>query len=261
MLDPIAANEESWPTLTKHRERLMGIRPISEQEVVAEFLRNEFFRREFDRYREHFAGLVWNPDFASEEENRLRRALLFLRRGRLWRELPADTEWWEVALSPGGLSSLRVFPRSHWLRFARNGFYLEEMIGRIAKWVESNPSDPFAMKIRSLRNSFSIANEARTSVILIGGKSQGPFTIIEGNHRMAACLISGRDTARRFRFICGFSARMNHCCWYRTNFFTLCRYAGNFLTYSFDDHERVLQQAMQDGMKNPDLGSPSVDIA
>src|SRR5262249_6857461 len=74
---------------------LKRIRKIGEDEVIAEFLRGEFQQHhEFLGYREPFAKVVAQPDLADPKENDYRRALLDRRRGRLWRELPKDTEWW-----------------------------------------------------------------------------------------------------------------------------------------------------------------------
>ena len=53
--------------------------------MIAEFLRNEFHHREFDEDRGKFQPLVEDPDLGSPAENALRRALLFRRRGALWR--------------------------------------------------------------------------------------------------------------------------------------------------------------------------------
>lgn len=243
-------------------EVLRKLRPMKEDEVIAGFLKNEFFRPEFDRYREQFHDLVWSPDFSDARENKLRRALLFLRRGRLWRELPADTEWWEVELEPKALSELRVFPRNHWLRFAGDGFGLTEMIGRIRPWVEANPAQPFAAKLRSLMADFSVSDKHGGPVLLIGTAASGPFTIIEGNHRIAAAfMISPPEALRRFRFLCGFSSRMVDCCWYRTDFSNLCRYLWNFVTYHLDGHSMVLQQELRAQMETLQPEAQGADTA
>src|SRR6266853_5289151 len=63
------------------------LRSLSEEEVIAEFLRSEFHHPEFTDYRSEFNRLVLQPDLSSPRENALRRALLFLRRGPMWREL------------------------------------------------------------------------------------------------------------------------------------------------------------------------------
>ncbi len=89
---------------------LSVVRSLNEHEVIAEFLRSEFHHPEFEEYRKEFARLVRNPDLTSHRENALRRALLFLRRGAMWRELPEDTKWFQVNLCRSDLTRIRFFP-------------------------------------------------------------------------------------------------------------------------------------------------------
>ena len=84
-------------------------RLLSEEEVMAEFLRSEFHHPEFDEYRHEFDSVVRHPDLNNSRENAVRQALLFLRRGAMWRELPADTQWFEVELTLEDLARIR-FP-------------------------------------------------------------------------------------------------------------------------------------------------------
>ena len=222
------------------------VRRVTEEEVISEFLKSEFYQPEFDRYREQFLDIVAHPDLTSARENELRRALLYRRRGRLWRELPADTEWWQVELRTSDLPRIRVFPRNHWRRLANGNFYLTEMIDHIRARVGSHPSDTFVAKLRSLSDELASAPEHDSSVLLIGLDEEGPLTIIEGNHRMAAAsLVSPQDIHLRFQFLCGFSPRMNECCWYQTDLSTLWRYARNFVAYLFEDPDIVIEQASQ----------------
>ena len=201
---------------------------------------------EFDRYRDQFREIVMRPDLTSARENELRRALLFLRRGRLWRELPLDTQWWEVELQDSDLDRLRIFPRNHWRRLADGNFYLSEMVDNIRERVESDPSDPFAVKLLSVTEELASAAQESSAVLLIGVDEVGPLTIIEGNHRMAAASLLGpSEVRRRFRFLCGLSPHMTECCWYQTDLATLWRYARNFVTYFLDDHDVIIEQALR----------------
>src|SRR5579864_9436735 len=106
-------------------------RPLTEEEVIAEFLKSEFHHPEFEEYRQEFERLVCEPDLTSARENGLRRALLFLRRGAMWRELPADTKWFEVELTTEDLERVRFFPRAQWRRVAQGNFGLMDVVGRI----------------------------------------------------------------------------------------------------------------------------------
>ncbi len=224
------------------------IRRVHEGEVIAEYLKSEFFQPEFDAYREQFRNVVCTPDLANDQENRLRRALLYVRRGRLWQELPPDTEWWELKLEPADLCKIRVFPRKHWCHFAKPNFYFSDVMDRIQPWMRTKTRDPFATKLRSL-NSALANSETRTTVLLIGVDDESPLTILDGNHRMAAAgLISPNNVYERFRFVCGFSSRMMECCWYQTDFFSLWRYARNYVAFVMDDHNIIIRQALQSRM-------------
>ena len=224
---------------------LKKTRRVEENEAIADFLKSEFYQPEFTRYRKAFTELVHNPDLSSERDNSLRRALLFHRRGRLWRELPPQTEWWEVELTPEDLLRTRVFPRNQWLRYGAPNFLLLETAGRIRSRIVAHSRDRFILKLRSL--SIEMAQtEERSSVILITIDEQTPLTIVEGNHRMtAAALISPEDLHTRFRFICGFSPRMAECCWYQTDASTLWHYAKNTATYYLWDRRKMLAQIVQ----------------
>jgi O-antigen/teichoic acid export membrane protein len=230
--DQSVASEEAQTGLRK-------VRRMSEDEVISDFLQSEFYQEEFSRVREQFATLVSEPDFTDENANVLRRALLYHRRGRLWRELPQDTEWWEVELAPEDLHRVRVFARNHWLRYGGPGFFLLETVEKVRKCIVSRSRDPFIQKLRSLSLEL-MQDTSYSSIILISINESTPATILEGNHRMtAAALVSPETLHRRFRFICGFSPRMAECCWYRADASSLWRYLMNTIMYYMIDRRRV----------------------
>jgi hypothetical protein len=219
------------------------LRKISEAEVIAEFLRNEFYQEDFHYDREKYEKIVLEPKLDDELENVVRRALLFRRRGHMWRELPADTEWWLVQLEPEDVAALRVFPRAQWRKIAAGSYHLPEIVQRIRSSHFSNGVRSFVSKIQSL--SYRLRREDDdSSVLLIGIDEQRPLTILEGNHRVVAALLASPDILlSRFRVLCGFSPRMHESCWYDTNLSTLWRYFKHRLRNVVDreaDVERVL---------------------
>ncbi len=218
---------------------LIKVRRVDENDVIAQFLESEFFQEEYKDYREIYADLVLNPDLSDARENAIRRALLFHRRGRLWRELPPDTEWWEVELEPKDVKRIRIFARNHWLQYGAPTFLLADTAERVRSRIADHSQDAFITKLRSL--STEMAQDAEySSVILITINESTPFTILEGNHRMtAAALLSLETLNRRFRFICGFSPRMAECCWYRTDLSTLWGYAVNTVAYYLIDRHKL----------------------
>lgn len=215
-------------------------RALTEEEVIAEFLRSEFHHPEFKEYRHEFSHLVNQPDLGNHRENGLRRALLFLRRGPMWRELPANTQWFEVELKDEDLSRIRFFPRAQWRRVAQGNFYLKEVVERIRQKLDESSQDDFFCKLRLLSGSLQ-ENLTNPTVLLIGINDTGPLTILDGNHRMAATLLSASPTMLgRLHFICGFSPDMIRCCWYYTSVNTLIRYFRNLVRYVSYDPERVI---------------------
>jgi len=221
------------------------LEPLKEAEVIAEFLRNEFHHPEFEEYRDRLGHLVNEPDLNNRQQNALRRALLFIRRGAMWRELPEDTQWFEVSLSARDLARIRVFPRAQWRRIAQDSFYLMDVVERVRTESRNRADNEFFNKLHRL--SLLVGEkEVNPSVLLIGVDEYGPLTILDGNHRVtAATLISGATAVTQFRFICGFSPHMTQCCWYQTNVITLWRYARNLVRYLPYDPESDVGRFLQ----------------
>jgi hypothetical protein len=216
------------------------LRRVTEAEVIAEFLKNEFYQEEFHRDRHHFEHLVLDPDVTREDENQLRRALLFRRRGHMWRELPPDTQWWEMQLDPEDLCKLRVFPRANWRKVANGSFALADIVERIRTGKFSGKVDDFISKVHSLSYQLRFGHDM-SSVIVIGESVGAPMTIIEGNHRLTAAMLAVPEALHtRFRVFLGVSSRMDEVCWHNGNVKNLARYARNRLKHLWHDKDADL---------------------
>lgn len=230
------------PSLPEARGNIRRVRPITEQEAIAEFLKNEIYHEEFDPYRSKIERLVSTPNLENADENALRKALLYLRRGAMWRELPDDTKWFEVEMATSDLAGVRVFPRAQWRRVSQGSFYLHDVVQEIRRASAEEPDDEFFSKLRRL----STDDTVNRTVLLIGLNDTEPVTILDGNHRIAAAMLVAPETVlTRFRFLCGFSPRMNECCWYETNVTTLWRYAKNRVRYMPYDPETDIGRLLE----------------
>lgn len=222
------------------------LRRLSEEEVIAEFLRSEFHYPEFDEYRTAFENIVTHPDLGNPRDNELRRALLFLRRGAMWRELPADTQWFVIGFAAKDVSRLRFFPRAQWRRVAKGSFYVPEVMEQIHMGLHESTDDPFFNKLRRL-NASIYEGSINPTILLIGVDATCPMTILDGNHRVAAAMLAHPPALLgRFRFICGFSTKMTRCCWYDTNLNTLLRYSRNLIRHLYTDPETDLDRYQQE---------------
>ncbi len=235
---------------------LKKLRRATEAEVIAEFLRSEFYHEEFTPYRQSFERLVMEADVTDERQNALRRALLFRRRGHLWRELPADTQWYEIRLQDQEVQQLYVFPRAQWRKLARGNFRLTDIVERVRARYRAGKVDVFIAKIQSLSQHLQERPD-HSSVILIGIGDGRPLTIIEGNHRLSAALLASPEVLQnRFRVFCGFSPNMVRCCWYRTDIPNLWRYALHRLKHFWYDPDADLRAASRP--LPPEIVSPDL---
>jgi len=251
---PLFREQDGWvDTLPAPARPFLRLRPVPEEEIIAEFLRSEFYHPDFDPYREDFKHLVEHADLEHPHENSIRRALLFRRRGGLWRELPAGTEWWEIELTQRDLARLRSFPRNEWRRFTGEGFYLTEMVRRAEAGLARGRQSRFLEKLKAIANDLR-GSQVPDVVLLIGTDEHHPLTIIEGNHRMAAAMMTMPESAhRRFRFYCGLSPSMDTCCWYETNLRSLTRYARHTIRYMFHDGDFFVARTLRE--KLAEIGS------
>jgi hypothetical protein len=220
------------------------LRRVTESEVVSEFLKNEFYQEEFHHDRHQFESLVLQADISDENANALRRALLFRRRGHMWREIPADTAWWEVEIEPQDLDRVRVFPRAQWRKVANGSFQLHHIAERIKHQRFHGKTRDFISRVQALSYRLRTSPD-QSAVLLIGVDDSLPVTILEGNHRLTAALLASPTViGTRFRVFCGLSPRMWECCWYQTNVGNLWRYARNRVRNLFYDRDADVERVM-----------------
>jgi hypothetical protein len=203
------------------------IRRASEDEVIAEFLKSDFSKPDFQEYHDSLGGIVAKPNLDDVAENGKRRALFFIRHLALWNELPPDTEWFEVEAD---LGRIRVFPRAQWRKIAGGNFSIASIVKSIQKRRDAL-DERFLAKIETIRDRILQGETASPGVILIGVKDTEPLTILDGNHRLVAALLASPDAVCKLRFFCGLSPRMTECCWYNTNMTTLFHYGRNFVRH------------------------------
>jgi O-antigen/teichoic acid export membrane protein len=207
------------------------IRRISEDAAIAEFLKSDFHGPAFRAYQNSLSEIVRSPNFGDPDENAKRRALFFIRHLYLWREIPLETEWYEVEITEESLANVRMFPRAQWRKVA-NGRFSTLDIAEGMRTQQDRLDSAFVTKIQAIGRRFDVEDPELGTVLLIGVNETEPLTVLDGNHRLMAAMLRSPAEAKKLRFICGLSPRMTECCWYRTNLMTLFRYAKNVLTHS-----------------------------
>lgn len=227
------------------RRPIRLIRRVSEDEVIAEFLKSDFRHPQFREFHNSFGSIVAQPNFGDSAENAKRRAILFKRHLPLWREIPKDTSWYEVEVNQPEIDQICAFPRAQWRKLARGNYSITAVVGRLQKRRNSLP-DQFLTKIDGIADDISRGRNGFGAIILIGRSDTGHLTVLDGNHRLVAALQSDPKRVETLRFVCGLSRRMEQCCWYRTNMFTLIRYGWHGVVRTLRGREREIARIIEE---------------
>lgn len=221
------------------------VRRITEDQVIAEFLQSDFENPVFREYHQSMQAIVSAPDFYDPTENAKRRALLFIRHLALWREIPDGTEWYEVEVNERDLESIRVFPRAQWRKLAQGDFSVTHVANRLTTHRHV-VNGRFLNKIDSIGDQFQQGDFPRGAVILIGLSENEPVTVLDGNHRLMAAMLASPRKLAKLKFVCGFSLRMEECCWYNTNLETLFRYGKNKMVHRLRNPQAELARILHE---------------
>jgi len=242
LIDALAASKILQPAPSCCPVSLL--RPVTENEVIAEFLNSDLNHPDFRDLKTAQAHLS-DPSHHLADAIAKRHALLLAKRRSLWEELPSKTEWHEVKVNEDGLDLIKIFPRSQWRKLARGDY----SVVRITKGLRTGQhtlDDRFLSKIAALGEQLSQGDGKFGTVILLGINEHGPLTILDGNHRLVAALLSSPAGLSKLRFMCGFSPQMTECCWYKTNAATLMRYGKHILARAFRDPRAELERIFGD---------------
>jgi O-antigen/teichoic acid export membrane protein len=220
------------------------LRRVSEDEVIAEFLKSDFYYPAFREYQESLREIVVNPNLDDKAENAKRRALFFIRQLSLWKELPTSTEWYEVEVNEEDIDHVRVFPRAQWRKLARGNFSIPEVVESLRRRRHLVDAS-FLSKVDAIRDRLVREESGVGAVIMIGVNENEPLTVLDGNHRFVSAMLASPPRLDRCRFFCGLSPRMAECCWYNTNLVTLFRYGRNVLAHVLRNPEAELARLLQ----------------
>jgi O-antigen/teichoic acid export membrane protein len=220
------------------------IRRVSENEVIAEFLKSDFDSPAFREYQQSLREMVNTPDLDNPGDNAKRRALFFIRHLALWKEIPAGTSWYEMEMSEADLGQVRAFPRAQWRKLARGNFSINGIVEAM-RTRQHKVDAPFLSKIAAIGDQLLQEDPGFSAVILIGINESEPLTVLDGNHRLVAAILASPGRLKKLRFLCGLSPRMTQCCWYNTTPLTLFRYARNILARAVHNPEAELARVLQ----------------
>jgi hypothetical protein len=143
----------------------MSWEEISIHHVVSQYLRND--RGHYASFPQPWQDIIDNPNISDTLENHMRLRMFYIKSGLFMVEIPPDTKWYEVKnLTDNELDELYVSAR-HNPQWNQAGSKLDKVAIAEKLQLTSSPA-------------------AWGRIILWGHDKSGPFSIIEGNHRMLA---------------------------------------------------------------------------
>lgn len=159
------------------------LRSVTIAEVEAEFLKTEWYKEIYDSIRKQYDAVVHQTNFNDEKNNSIRHKLLWDTRQPLLEKLPVDVRWYELSLTPQDFSELLIIKGRGW----GNTFAKTKKIKEVAELMQSGIPDRginFSL-IYDIKKQIGTYN-FKERFILIALDINGPYTILEGNHRTVA---------------------------------------------------------------------------
>ena len=165
------------------KQKMKIIKPIPLEYVEYDFLKAEWYKSFFNPVRGKFKHLIENPDFSNSEHNRLRRELLWAWRRPLLQRLPNNISWFLASLDEGDFSELFIIREIGWETTFGNTKKLKDVATAILDGIEDKGVG-FDL-IEAIKKQIGV-QPFREKLLVISTNLQGPYTVVEGNHRAVA---------------------------------------------------------------------------
>ena len=104
------------------------MRRVSENEVIAEFLKSDFMPRHSANTRKVCVTLLPIPISVIPVTMPSAAPCSYIRHRSLWKEIPQGTEWYEAEIGEEDTSRFRVFPRAQWRKLASGNFSITNVL-------------------------------------------------------------------------------------------------------------------------------------
>lgn len=174
---------------------MQHLRPISEDEMIAVFLRTELpSSRLTPSLRDILARdgrdqrIIGIPDLANAADNVYRRAVLgayrgFRRDAELFRGFPAAVRWYRAVAIPEDLAHVRYINDDYWVGLSGGSRLPADAAARIRHGVEV-----FGVSNAGFWRLADAIEAGATfpELIMVGAQEAAPLTLLEGHARLTA---------------------------------------------------------------------------
>ncbi len=212
------------PSQASQAAILLGVRviaPVTEDEVIATFLRGEIDSPRFaTNVHEAMStagveeSVLRTPDLTNAAENAARRRVLAYRgwpNQALFSGFPDDAAWSRVVLTRSELGQVRYLNFPEWVRRSDGSRLPEPTAERIRSQVVTDPVLRAACAAIAQRYSIS---SAVVPIVLVSAGGDSPLVVLEGCVRLTAVFFGARGGPDELKVLLGRSPRMREWAFY-----------------------------------------------
>lgn len=177
---------------------MQHLEPITEDEMVAVFLRTELASSRFGAaiaavLERHGLrrGVVEEPDLTRAEDNAARRRVLGEHRGYgrsadVFTNFPRAVRWYRAQLSLAELAAVRYIDDDYWTELSGGSRLIADAVARIRRGIEAYGvgNDGFWWLADALCRGAQFPE-----LILVGKREGAPLVVLEGHARATAYLL------------------------------------------------------------------------
>lgn len=190
------------------------IKPSSENEMIAEFLKAELYSERFGddilkilkKYNID-RNIIENPDPSSDKENEMRKKALGYHRGYgenrdYFRNFPENIRWEEAHLSPDDLKKVKYIDYRYWNKISGGSRLIQDAVNNIKAGIEV-----FKESNQRFFNVLQAISQGKKfpKIILVSTHKSGDLVILEGHVRLTAYLMKPRLLPKKLEAIIGYS--------------------------------------------------------
>ncbi len=166
---------------------------VSFDEALHNWLKGEWYKPEYDRFRESIAQNILNePDFTNPGENNIRSTLFYHGRHPMWHPTIALAKWFKVKLIKGDANRIYHCYCAEWGPITGNSYQVTRTIQNLNGTISDPISRQIVQTVNNIQaglNDTSVVN----GLIMIGRNLDSNLTVIEGNHRFTAICSKHRN--------------------------------------------------------------------
>lgn len=190
------------------------IRKISEDEMIAHFLKGEINSNRFAKKLIDICkklnvniSIIKNPDLNSRKENNVRKKIIGIFRGyglnkELFENFPEDLDWEIVELNRKELEGIKYINYDYWIKLSKGTRLPSKAAESISEGIEilGESNNKFIESAKHLKGGGKFPK-----MIIVTNEKRKKLVVLEGHLRLTAYMLSPKYIPDKIRVILGVS--------------------------------------------------------